>query len=409
MKSIFNIILMLLILASCDDQVMSPIDNDHTVPEPVKNVQVKNLAGAAEISYTLPEDRNLLYVKAVYTVKGVEREVKSSYFNNKVLVDGFGDTNNYDVTLYSVSRAEVESTPVTVKVQPLAPAMYAVFESLSVKESFGGFNTWYENPDKGNIVIEISKWDTVNNEWMDLDKYYTGLAGGVFSVRGMEPIETKLGLSVRDRWGNRTDTMVVILTPVYEEQLDSKRIKDLRKSGYPVPQIAPLPASGEPMENAVDYSSSWNWNRLWDGKTGNTGWHTKEKYDQPTWTPMDLGSQVRLSRYKLWQRNNKGTYLFSHGNPHEWEVWGTNDPSDVNSWVLLDHEVMVKPSGLPIGQVSNDDIAIADAGQEYEFPIDVPAVRYIAWKNIDSWATIDGATGFFHIAEMEFYGQYVNQ
>jgi hypothetical protein len=96
---------------------------------------------------------------------------------------------------------------------------------------------------------------------------------------------------------------------------------------------------------------------------------------------------------------------FNHGNPHEWELWGTNDPTNVNSWVLLDHEVMVKPSGLPLGVNSNDDTYIATNGQEYQFPTNTPAVRYVAWKTIDCWASPQGQTGFFHLLEFSVYGQ----
>ena len=66
---------------------------------------------------------------------------------------------------------------------------------------------------------------------------------------------------------------------------------------------------------------------------------------------------------------------------------------------------MIKPSGLPIGQNSNEDIDVANAGQEYEFPENAPAVRYIAWKAIDCWGAIEGQTGFFHLFELSIWGQ----
>jgi hypothetical protein len=184
----------------------------------------------------------------------------------------------------------------------------------------------------------------------------------------------------------------------------------MRTAGTPIPQIPPLPASGKPIVHPGN-SSNWPWIRLFDNLLGNTGFHTSERMDMPFWLPIDLGKEVLLSRYKFWQRmhDNNSTYFYSHGNPHEWEIWGTNTPNDVNSWILLDHQVQVKPSGLPIGQVSNDDVSVARDGHEYEFPVGTKPVRYIAWKHIDSWAAIEGTTGFMHMSELKIWGQYTNK
>jgi hypothetical protein len=151
------------------------------------------------------------------------------------------------------------------------------------------------------------------------------------------------------------------------------------------------------------------------GTTGSSnGFHTKEKYNLPIWIPFDLGFKYVLSRYKIWQRT--GTYIFNHGNPHHWEIWGTNntkiknsDPNNKNpdnGWVKLGEWVMVKPSGIPeVGVNSAEDIEVATNGQEYEFGNGLPAVRYIAWKNIDSWGSIDNYTGFMHLMEITLWGQ----
>src|SRR5690606_10232766 len=119
------------------------------------------------------------------------------------------------------------------------------------------------------------------------------------------------------------------------------------------------------------------------------------------------GQKVKFSRYKVYQRNSNGTYIYNHGNPHEWQLWGTNTPTDVNSWVMLDHRIMIKPSGLPLGQYTNDDLEAVNSGHEYEVSIDAPAVRYLAWKHIDNWAAIEGTSGHLHIAELEFWGQVI--
>ncbi|MCD2422592.1 DUF4959 domain-containing protein [Niabella pedocola] len=401
MKTLFHIGLFIMAFTSCQKAKNTPIDKDMSAPDPVSDVSVTNTSGGAQISYTLPANKNLLYVKAEYTVNGETKEAKASFLANTITLEGFGDTNEHDVQIYAVSRAEKVSSPVVVKIKPLTPPVLKVRNSLTTKTSFGGFSVEFRNDDRANVVIIALKWDEGLKEWKQIDASYTALDSGLFKVRGQDSVMQRFGLVVRDRWNNLSDTMDFQLKPIYEEQLDKTKFVDIRKK-YPIPQRDPLPKSGAKMIEAVDYSSSYPMKNWYDGNTGSM-FHTKQNVDQPIWIPIDLGVKANFSRYKIWQRN--GGFVWGHGNPHEWEIWGTNTPSDVNSWILLDRQIMVKPSGLPNGQNSNEDIDVANAGQEYEFKEGLPAVRYIAWKNIDCWDAIGGATGFFHLFELTLWGQ----
>jgi hypothetical protein len=396
-------LLLLIMAAACKPDTIGPLSDDGTIPAPVKNAQVKNISGGAEISYTLPDNANLLYVKAVFDLKGVKTEVKSSFYKNSLLAEGFGDTNEHEVLLYAVSRSEKLSDPVKLVVKPLTPPVQNVRNSFVLGETFGGIYVRFKNADKSNIVIKVLVEDLTSKEWVNIDNYYTSLDSGQFAVRGLTPVLRKFGVFVKDRWDNVSDTLITMMTPVYEEQLDKTKFADMRKKNYPIPQYAPLPGSGQPIIEAVDYSGSYPLKNLWDGST-TTMFHTKEKYDQPIWVPIDLGAKATLSRFKIWQRTSS-TYNYNHGNPHKWEIWGTNTINDINSWVKLGDFTMIKPSNLPPGQNSNEDNEAVAAGHEFEFPIGIPAVRYIAWKNIDSWGSLEGETGFLHMMEMTVWGQ----
>lgn len=415
MKSLKIFLLLLFLTAivqSCKEDKSLVLHEDSTVPGAVKDPVVQSIPGGAIVSYTLPKTENLLYVKAEYERNGQIVVSKSSFYKNTILIEGLGDTREREVKLYAVTRSEVASEPITVKITPLTPPVIEVLTSLVIKESFGGMHVDFINvaatPETpSNIIIGVLRWNETLKEWEDIDAYYTGLAEGAFSVRGLPSEKKKFGFFVKDVWNNKSDTTELELTPVYEEEIVGKDFRDMRSGSpsYPIPQIAPLPASGQPIKHPGNLSS-WAFGALWDGVIGNNGFHTTERMDLPIWIPMDMKVKVKLSRYKLWQRQNPdGGYMYSHGNPHEWEIWGTNDPANVDSWERLDHRVMVKPSGLPLGQYTNDDIAIAEAGHEYEFALDAPAVRYIAFKHIDNWAAIEGATGFLHISEMKIWGQ----
>jgi hypothetical protein len=402
---------------ACKKDERKPLSKDGTVPGPVSNLQVTNLPGASLISYTLPGDENLLYVKAVYDLKGMQREVKASMYQNKLLIEGFGDTQERDITLYAVSRSDVPSEPVSVKVKPLTPPIVNVFKSLKTDSAFGGINVKYANVDSANIVFEVLVLDSVG-DWQHVDFNYTSMKQGSFNVRGFPPKERTWGIYARDRWNNHSDTLQVKITPIYEEALDKTKFNDVRSAfANSIPQFDPLPNSLLPMVNAVDYSNSYPLKNLYDGNVASM-FHTKEKYDLPVWIPIDLdksgASKFILSRFKIWQRPQN--YIFNHGNPHHWEIWGTNKPNagsgpgpkntDPNiGWVKLGEWIMIKPSNWDVGLNSNEDIQVATDGQEFEFPNGIPPVRYIGWKNIDSWGSINGYTGFFHLMELSVWGQ----
>jgi len=413
---ITGLLLVIITMATCKKDDRSPLSKDGSKPDPVSNTQVTNLAGAALISYTLPNNDNLLYVKAVYTLKGVQKEVKMSMYQNKLLVEGFGDTQERVIDLYAVSRSEVKSDPVSVTVKPLTPPIVNVYRSIKTDSTFGGINVKYANVDSANIVFEVLVVDSVG-DWQHVDFNYTSMKQGAFNVRGFPPVERTWGIYVRDRWDNHSDTLRVKITPIYEEALDKTKFNDVRTTyAKYIPQFDPLPNSGLPIANAVDYNNTYIMKNLYDDNITSM-FHTKEKYDLPVWIPIDLdktgASKFILSRFKVWQRT--GNYIFNHGNPHHWEIWGTNKPGVVSTnpnntdpnvgWVKLGEWTMTKPSGWEVGQNSNEDMDVANNGQEFEFPNGLPPVRYIGWKNIDSWGSIDGYTGFFHLFELSLWGQ----
>lgn len=399
----FNTLNLLLLLfmtvamAACKEEVMGPIEKDGAIPGPVINVQVENLPGAARITYSLPKDKNLLYVKAAYEIKGEKVEERASYFKNTLTVMGFGDTREKEVLLYTVSRSEVASAPVSVKVKPLPPPIEDIYASLLTIPAFGGVNVAYKNVHKAKVVVEVLL--DSSGTWLPLGAEYTELEEGNFSIRGMRPEERTFGFFVRDRWSNHSDTLVVKHTPIPEELLAAPTYK---RNTWPIPQRPPLPFN-TPLVTPGNLSS-WPFDEMFnDVMSSGDGFHTNERNPLPIWIPFDLGQQVKLSRFKLWQRQSG--YLFNHGNPHRWEIWGTNTPTDTSSWVLLGSYLMKKPSGGDVpGVETSQDTDVGNAGQEYDFLPSAPPVRYMAWKNIDSWGNIGGETGFFHLTELKLWG-----
>jgi hypothetical protein len=419
LRVLFSLGLFVLYQTSCTKPVN--LCSDESTPKPISNPQVQNLPGAAKISYTLPDNPNLLYVKAVWEYKGVSHEAKSSLYDNSVLLEGFNDTLQHEVKLYAVSNCEKPSDAVTANVQPQRAPIWGVYYSLVVVPTWGGINISYQNPTGANIIVGVVVKDSLG-AWQHVDFNYSKQTSNNFNIRGFTQNPTPplkyyvFGVYVKDRWDNRTDTLVPNsngsppgLAPWYEELVDKSKFRDVRPNNYPVPQVPPLPISGGPIVNAVDYSSSYPMTKLWDGNsTKSSMFHTKQNVDQPVWIPFDLDqtgvTKYKLSRFKIWQRS-EGSYPFNHGNPHKWEIWGTNNPSSAANWVKLGSYEMIKPSGYAVGINSDEDNQVAINGQEYDFPLNVPAVRYLAIKSVDCWASIGGTYGFFHLYELSLWGQ----
>lgn len=377
--------------ASCKREIHGPLQAGGNTPGGITNPVVENLAGAATISYTLPEDLDVLYVLAEYEIRpGVRLEEKASLYKNFVYLPGFADTLEHPVLLTVVSKSEKRSEPVEVRVKPLLPPYIATFRSLDIKADFGGISITYENQQKADLTI-ITLTDTTDGLFEGIDNYYTKLAGGAYAVRGFDSSERRFGFCVRDRWGNVSDTFVQNYKPLYEKVLDKARWTALR-----------LP---------TDVDGETNWGdmtlpRLWDGSSqGWDMWHSKP-HSAPMWVTFDIGVTAQLSRGSIWQRQDDASYMYAQNNVKKIELWGSVSPNPDgswdDSWSQLVEYTIVKPSGSPVGTVTQEDIDAVKAGHEFAIPLTAPRVRYIRLKVVELWQTGGGAA---NIAELSLWGQ----
>lgn len=365
----FAFVLIFGLAASCQQSKLEPTENDGVPPGKVVHAEAESLAGAVTIVYTPPADADLLYVKAVYTTKtGVTREAKATYYTNRITVTGFADTSVYEVSLYAVDKGENISEPYVIQVKPEKPPYLIVRDSLKAIADFGGINVSFINELKESIAIITLGKDSLGN-FSALNTHYTNVAQGNFSTRGFPPEPTTFGLCVRDRWNNLSDTVFFELTPYFEQRIDKNKIKPVE-----LPNDAPLGYGGTVPD-------------LFDDIFGNDGfYHTSDQARMPQWFTFDMGIQARLSRLVWYMRDD---HYFGLHNPRMVEIWGSNNPTPDGSWdnwVLLQTHEQVKPSGLPVGQLSQADIDAARAGETISFALDVPDVRYIRFKTLRNWS-----------------------
>lgn len=390
MKTFIRIILFSLFLTgfgSCQKEMLNgPLENDGVAPGPVTNLRIEERPGGAKIMYDLPSDPDLFYVKAEYTpYPGIQSIAKSSYYVNFLQVDGFGDTLPHQIKLYTVDRSENESKPVTVTISPSLPSFIKVFRSLKMQPDFGGVRVSFKNPDKINAVIIVDAEDQQGNITA-ADSYYTAADSGSYKIIGYDTTRRNFRIYVWDQGYNRSDTLIIPIEPFHEEELDPSRFSEVHLPGD-VEMYA-----GRPVSN------------MWDGDLVTNGHTELPAGGPPQWFTFDLGARAQLSRFNIKTYPHPSNY-FDAVTMRMYEIWGSNNPNPDGSWdswtLLVSHEC-IKPSGLPRGQLSDADIAAAEAGDSGDFPLDIPAVRYIRIKCLYNWSGLDNTN--LLISEMKFWG-----
>jgi len=383
---LFTLILPLLI--SCSKEERGQYSLDDIPPGEVRSPTVKNVSGGAIISYNIPEDEDLLYVKAIYTLdNGTVMEQKASAYENTLKVEGMGRSRQQTVQLIAYDRSKNESKPVTVNIHPLDAPIYDILNSVQVKDDFGGVNIAWKNPSEAEVVLMILTPDNLNN-YISAETFYTKAKIGKGNLRGYPAEETIFAVALRDRWGNYTDTLSGTYFPKPEEQLDRLLFRRWNPTGIPYMDLA---------------NQGWIIEKLWDNTTNNPGFSLPLTASLPASFTFDLGQTAKLSRFKLFHRG--ADQLYSGGNLKKFQVWGSAHPNvneDFNTWVKIGDYDSFKPSGLPTGQTSAEDIAFAAvAGEDFNVAFEVPKIRYLRFVVQETW----GGNVSAQVMEMRFFGE----
>lgn len=388
-------VLLMVLIASCK-KMESPVEvvsNDTTKPGAVTNVKVENLNGGARLTYTLPNSKNLLYVLASYKVNNkVTRETKASYYTDTINVDGFARAQEYEVALYAVSRANVKSDPVVIKVNPKTPNYLLINDNLAITPDFGGANFFGLNPNKVPVAVHLLAYDDKHNRYQEQEpEYLTGDTVNL-SIRGYDVTPRSFGVFTTDRFGNVSDTVFKTLTPLYEQLLDKSKFYT-----YQLDSDSPI-------------GFGWVLKNFFDGNTGDPGWHTNPApTKQGTFA---LGVTAKLSRFVLWERLN-GIYGFQ--NIKEMTLWGSMSDAPKDStlplksapgtvsgdWVNLGNfSFPLPPSGLPPNQANASDQAFVAGGVNFNIPFTAPSTKFIRFQCTQTWGGLD----YVNAMEISLYG-----
>ena len=179
---------------------------------------------------------------------------------------------------------------------------------------------------------------------------------------------------------NFSPAAVEITLPLFERELDKAGFKlvnlttDVQEGGY-----------------------GWLQQYMWDEKYNPPGFATRNQV--PCWFTIDAGQSAALSRFKVWQANDR---LYQLESVKTFELYGSNAPNadgTWDSWTKIGEYTSIKPSGQPVGQNTQADIDYAKAGEEFIAPAGTQAYRYYRFKLLTNW----GNRPFMTIEEFTLY------
>jgi len=352
--------------------------NSGEAPGPVSNIRVTNVNGGAVLHYDIPDDPDVLYVKALLTnVEGDDREVVASVYVDSLIIEGLADTRERKVELYAVNHYENCSECATVMINPLEPPVQTVFKSLQMVPNFGGFTLSFENPSKASVSFYIYSWSTEKGEYVLYQVLTSEAVSGSLSVKGFDCVEQHFAVMVRDKYDNMTSKFEKSLVPLYEEKLDKTKFIWLN-------------CVGDEDWNQHSGHSTW----LYNDVIGGWDWgHTAYPTPFPHSFTIDLGVSAKLSQFAMWQRQDNDDLLYAHGAPKHFKLYGCKenlDYRDNENWITLFDGYLEKPSGGDFNDPNTEeDIQMAREGHVFTIDQSAPAVRFFRFESLASWSGME--------------------
>ncbi len=386
-----KLIILILVLAgtmqACTEKENTPISSATGKPGQVTEVSVENLPGGATISYRIPNQAEVLSVKAVYTIStGKKYEADASFYNNKLSITGFNDEQEHEVLLYTVNRAQELSDPVKCTIKPMPSPLKLTAATVQIQSDFGGARFSWMNELKSPLAFEMYTPDSLGR--MTLVRIINSqVMEGTQALRGYPPMPREFGFVVKDNFGNRSDTIFPAgrkLTPLFEERL-------------PKGSMAIMKLAND--QNFTNWEGSDQ--KIIDDDLTSFGHSPSSSLPAPF--TLDLGVTAKVSRIVLFQRKF-GNSFYNWGNPKDIDVYvKVTTPSqsgDWSEWKKIMETEIVKPSGSS-SNVTDDDLRAAENGHEFTFDLSQEPVRYIRIVVRSTW----GSTTFTHPAEIDVYGE----
>ena len=352
-----------------------------------------------------------------YTRNGLVVRTKISKFSHVLRAEGFADCMEHCVQIGSFNKNELVSSMTAVLFNPLPPAIKTTHVSLY--PTFGGISVSVDGNDSNAdlaITILCSKHleDSLKApskvRWLEVTTLFTSADKIVLTRRGIEQTKQVFGCYLRDRWGNISDTLSTVLTPLEEVQLSTSTFQ---------------PAALKD-DNCYSYGQSYPIQALWDGSNVSSVPHyfCSSEVSFPCWLTIDIGRKIVISRIKTLPRDNY--QVFSGPNPRNIELWGSLSPTGEkgnnehgfdDTWFCLGKFTQNKPSGYnedgSVGGITSEDRIVFNSGNVYDLDDDaypnchhsIRFLRLVFTSTFDSYGK-DNYKGIVMLGEITLWGQY---
>ncbi|WP_418892539.1 DUF4959 domain-containing protein [Limibacterium fermenti] len=422
MKKAGNVIMIALALGSllffaCNDE------NKETKgkwnPGPIEEYSITPINGGATITYTIPNDEDILYVMAEYERNGKIFTDKSSVYKNSLTIEGFHNVDKVQAKIYKVNRQEQKSEPLAVEFTPLESLISIAKKSLKVQAAFGGVFAKWDNPEATELGIRLMMKDTIGNsdKLITGEMYYSTTKNEKYTFRTYDAVETDFAIAFEDKWGNISDTIRFTTTPLFETMVP-KPYADFRSS--------------IPYDNTTNLGPNFPFSNLYDNKVNTSahGWLTTSGSSGLSIT-FDLKQVVQLSR--IVRHPYHINSLYGQANITDFEAWGIDkidyDKIDDKSYWLdslsvrwgaikgvdattvlpdktfKDDWTYLGRNTVPAGLTSTEQNALSASGVESEVPVEAKPVRYVRiFVRGITFITPPPSTNYFSSSEFTFYG-----
>ena len=391
MKKLLFIPLFVFAAVACSDKE----DGDMTPPGVLTVDMVTPTNGGGIINYTLPDDNDILYVKAEYTnSNGVDVSRASSSYNNSIEIDGLNQTTALTITLYVVDENFNQSAPVFVELIPLESFIYLVQESIELAADLGGFRITWDNIESKTVYVYVHINDGTEEEVRILS---SDNAQESIAVRGLPSTEISISTRVQD-FDENTTTLEEkgTLTPLFEEVID--------KSTWT------LLASQSVNGNAWEGDST----NFWDDIIDTTGNNSDNSYfmiwrdlnggslNWPLDLVINLNKNVKITRFSVWQRAfwyngpSDVPYYFQEENMKSFTIYASND---AQVWQELGQFDIGDPRDSE-GNIPVAALESAANGHEFELDAVSEAFRYLKFSVTSNY----GSETYVNGSEITLYG-----
>ena len=382
-----------LILVGCEESNIG----DTTPPGELTVVSITPTNGGGIITYELPQDDDILFVRADYTnAQGEDVFRVSSKSNNHIEISGMVEAEAVEISLRVVDENENESNSVIVSLIPERSFIYEILDNISLVEDLGGVRVYWENQVEKTVFIYF--YIKVDGE-EEVRILSSSLKTNYQFIRGLAAVPTNISVKVEDFDGNSTSILELgEFTPLFEEKID--------KTTWSL--VSNLSINGNAYEgrtvnfwdDVVDTAATNSDNSYFIINRSDNGGVLRWPLD----IVIDLNKTVKINRFKVWQRaywyngpDATTPYYYQAEKLREFDLFVSNDKIE---WELLGSFDIGDPKNSD-GEIPAEKIEEAASGHDFNLNEISPNFRFLKFSIRSNY----GSDSFTHGSEISIFGR----